>query len=140
MRYGKKYYEKMLRHKKEYLLDLLVAALKREEKRTSKGNRALHLFFDQMAEQLNNIGMDCTIEIQGMVFISTYTGIIFKEQIWRPIMKALYGIDSTTEITHRQIDGVLEVLAASFAHTGIEVHFPNKFDLIQKEYERRNLI
>lgn len=140
MRYGKKYYEKMMRHKKEYLIDLLVSALKREEKRTSKGNRALHLFFNQMAEQFNNQGLDCTIEVQGMVFISPYTGTIFKEQIWRPVMKALYGIDSTTELTHKQIDGVLEVLAASFAHTQIDVHFPSKWDLIIKEYEKRNLI
>jgi len=143
MKYDKYWHDKMLRKKKEELVYLLKDALKLEEKRTNLQNRSLHLFFTNIADQLNNLGIDCTIEINGLVFTLPYTGIVFKEQLWKPIQKTLYGIESTTDLTTKKINGILEVLAASFSHTGIQVIFPSKWELIQREseeiWERKSL-
>lgn len=138
MTYNDKYRQIMMRHKKEYILELLISALKREETLSSKQMRALHLLFSNLADQLNEIGVNCTIELQGMTFSAMWTTLSFKEMVWKPIQKALYGTDSVTELTTKQINNILDVLTLSFAHTEIEVVFPNKIDLIIKQMEKLN--
>lgn len=124
--------------KKEELVYLLKNALKIEEKRTSLQNRALHLLFTNIAEQLNNIGMDFNKEIQDIVFSMPYTGLIFKTEIWKPLQKTLFGIDSTTELTTKQINTILDVLIMTFGNSGVEVVFPNKFDKIIEDMNNDN--
>ena len=140
MRYSKKYKEKMLRFKKEHILDLLIDALKLNDKRTSKQNAALWLFFRNMADQLNNAGHTHIKEINGLEFEMSFTDKSFCNVYWRDIQDSLFGTRSTTELTTKQIDTILDVLGLAFSNYGIEVHFPNKMDLIIKEYEKRNLI
>lgn len=139
MAYGKKYIDEMMKRDKEYILNLLIVCKKKEEKITSLQNRALHLFFKNMAAQLNEAGLDCNIEIQGIVFISKWTGISFKSEIWKPIMKTLYDIESTTLLNTKKINGILDVLTASFAHTDIPVVFPSRWELYLKKIGENGL-
>jgi hypothetical protein len=140
MIFNKKWHDKMLRHKKEYLIELLKIELKAKEKRTSLQNRALHLFFKIMADQLNNLGLDCSIEIQNITFSVPYTDMTFKNEIWRPIQKTMYGIESTKDINTKQINGILDVLTVSFGQSGIEITFPNKWDLMLKQMKEKGLL
>jgi hypothetical protein len=138
MKYDKIYKQKMSRHKKEYIIELLILTLKREEKRSSLLNRALHLFFTLMADQFNNISLDHTIVIQGVVLTVPYTSTIFKEEWWRPIQKTMYGIDSTTDLTAKMINNILDVLTLAFGTQGIQVSFPNRYDLLVKKLNEQN--
>ena len=139
-KYNKKRIEKLKRHKKEYIIELLIIQLKINEKRSSIQNKALHFFFTHLAIQLNNISIEYFKELQGIVFSMPYTGTIVKEELWKPIQKTMYGIDSTTELTTKMINGILDVLTLAFGNQGIEVSFPNRWDLILKQMNKEGLV
>lgn len=105
--------------------------------RTSAQNRALHLFFTQVSEQLNNIGIPFVYRgLKGMEIETTWTPELFKEMTWKPIQKLMFGTDSTTKLKRNQIDPIFETINKFFAERGIEVTFPNEFDYYLKFYEK----
>ncbi|MDF1498765.1 MAG: hypothetical protein P1P85_05460, partial [Patescibacteria group bacterium] len=61
-----------------------------KQTRTSQQNNALHLWFTQLAETLNEKHFDMRTIIRNDIDIewTTYT---IKEYLWRPLQKALYG-------------------------------------------------
>jgi len=105
--------------------------------RTSAQNRALHLFFTQVSEQLNNIGIPFVYRgLKGMEIETTWTPELFKEMTWKPIQKAMFGIDSTTKLKRNQIDPIFETINKFFAERGIDVSFPCEFDRYLKMFEK----
>lgn len=56
------------------------------------------------------------------------TPVIVKECVWRPIQKAMFGIESTKELSkNKQIDMIADVINKHFGEKfGIYVPFPNK--------------
>ncbi len=84
-----------------------------EEKRTSQQNKAIHLWYRQLAEALNREGHDVNKIIKAMkegVSLS-FSELLVKEVLWRPIQEALYGKKSTTELLKQEeIDKIVEVL------------------------------
>lgn len=98
---------------------------KKEQKRTQAQNRSLHLFFTQLAEQLNDAGLDQRKVLKPSVDIP-WTAIAIKEQLWRPIQKAQLHKDSTTELTTKEIDQVLDTITRHLGQKfGIQVIFPS---------------
>lgn len=80
------------------------------EQRTSNQNRALHLFLAQLAETLNDAGLDQRKVLKPSVSIP-WTPVAIKEQLWRPIQKALFAKESTTELDKvKELDRIHEVL------------------------------
>ena len=69
--------------------------------RTEQQNKALHLFFTQLAEELNEKGMDMRKLIRPEVEIS-WTTYSVKEYLWKPIQKILTGKKSTTKLDKTQ--------------------------------------
>ena len=105
--------------------------------RSSAQNRALHLFFTQVSEQLNNIGIPFVYRgLKGMEIETTWTPELFKEMTWKPLQKAMFGIDSTTKLKRNQIDPIFETINKFFAERGIEVSFPCEFDRYLKMFEK----
>lgn len=79
-------------------------------KRTSQQNRAMHKFFDLLADALNDAGLDQRKVLKPSVDIP-WSAFAVKENLWKPIQHALYGKMSTTELDKSQeIDKVHEVL------------------------------
>ncbi len=114
----------------------LVDIIKIKNVRTNQQNRALHLFFTILSEQMNEMGMEYTFfGIKGTQITMPYTPAIIKEFIWRQIQMALFGIESTTKINTEQINAILDVLTKHFGEMGIEVSFPNKFELYLKMFD-----
>jgi len=78
--------------------------------RTSQQNKALHLFFTMLTDELNNAGFDQRKVLKPSVDIP-WTPEAVKEQLWKPIQKLMYNKESTTELEKvKEIDRVHEVL------------------------------
>jgi len=65
--------------------------------RSEQQNRALHLFCEMSAKELNDAGWTVQLVLKHVVDLD-WTKELFKELIWRPIQKALTGKTSTTKL------------------------------------------
>ena len=96
------------------------------QKRSSQQNKALHLLFQNIAFELNRIGMEFTYNgIKGMEIQTTYTPEIVKEFIWKKLQQSLYGKESTTQLTTSDINMIFEILGKWFSEKGVIIEFPS---------------
>lgn len=79
------------------------------EKRTNKQNRSAHLWFRLLANELNGKGMDMRVVLKPEYKLR-WDDKSVKENLFKPIAKALYGVDSTTNLDKKQISRVHEEL------------------------------
>jgi len=81
----------------------------KQENRTERQNSAMHLWFRQIAEELNDCGcwvrhpFSDTLEIP-------FTDVLVKEMLYKPIIKAMYDKNSTGKLTVRELSESAEVL------------------------------
>lgn len=91
---------------------------KQEKQRTLKQNNALHLMFDQLAEELNDMGAYIPKVIK---MEAQWDGDRVKELIWREVQKSATGKVSTTMLTTKEIDEIFGIIHLAFANKGIEI-------------------
>lgn len=96
----------------------------KEEQRTPVQNKALHLYFELVAEALNDAGYDIQKTVVHQMDIP-WSKESVKELIWRQAQKTLKGKISTTELSTKDIDSVYEVVNRYLAQFGIHVPFPS---------------
>jgi len=106
-----------------------------ENKRTLQQNKALHKYFELLAEQLNSAGYDMKKVLKPEIDIS-WTKENVKEYLWKPIQSALFLKKSTTELETKDIDKVYDVLNRHLGQKlGIEnIPFPSEAEMI--EYDK----
>ena len=93
--------------------------------RTLQQNRALHLYFEMLADLLNVSGLDMRKTLKPTVDIP-WSGNTIKEFLWRPIMKAQLLKNSTTEMTTQDIDKVFDTLNRHLGERfGLHIPFPS---------------
>lgn len=90
-----------------------------EKQRTNQQSKALHKYFDELAVELNNRGLDMRQVLKPEVEIP-WDGKMVKEHLWRPIQKAMTQKQSTTEMTTADPRKIHEVL---------DRHLLQKFDI-----------
>ena len=103
------------------------------KKRTDRQNRALHLWFTQLAQALNKDGFDMKAVIkEGIdIFWSPYT---VKEHLWRPVQKAYLGKESTRNLDTGEIDKIFDIINKGVGEkTGVYVPFPSIDALMEEE-------
>jgi len=100
--------------------------MKREfKKRTEQQNKALHLFFEHLAIELNLAGLPIKKVLEKSVDID-WSAESCKEILWKPIQKAVLNKSSTTELDKiAEIDLVWEHLNRFLAEFGVFVPFPH---------------
>jgi len=100
------------------------------KKRTLQQNKALYLWYKQLAETLNNSGFDMKSVIKDVdIPWSAYT---VKEHLFRPTMKTMLGKDSTTELETHEIDQIFGVISKVIGErTGIFIPFPSIEEMIK---------
>lgn len=104
----------------------LVEVKKRSKTRTIAQNDALHLYFEFIANALNEIGQEfCYDGFKGVKISTMYTPFLIKELMWRPIQMVLFGKESTTELTTKEMNEIIDVITKFFAEKGVEVSFPS---------------
>jgi hypothetical protein len=112
---------------------------KEEKKRTMRQNKALHLMFTMLADNLNEHGFDMKKTLKNDVDIP-WSGESVKEFLWRPVQKAQLQKQSTTELTTKEIDAVFDTLNRHLGSvTGITVMFPSVEEIIQEQLGRKRV-
>lgn len=93
--------------------------------RTDSQNRALHLFFQLLADELNNAGYSVRLVLEKKMEVD-WTPRLIKELLWRPAQIAILGKASTTELyKSKDIDVVWEHLNRHLGEKfGVHVPFP----------------
>ncbi len=103
---------------------------KQYSKRTAKQNRALHVLFQLLANELNESGLDMRKTLKPDVQIP-WSKITVKEFLWKPVMRAQLQKVSTTQMTTKEIDEVFETINRYLGeHHGAHVPFPSIEDII----------
>jgi len=106
---------------------------KKYGQRTELQNRALHLYFQLVADALNDAGLDMRAVLKPNIDIP-WTGETVKEYMWRPIMKIQLRKDSTTELTTVDIDKVFDTLNRHLGEKlGIHEPFPSVEEIIFRQ-------
>ena len=102
--------------------------------RTSQQNKALHVFFKIVSDQLNEMGAEFTYTgIKGVEMSLRYTPTLIKETLWKPIQSALFGFDTTTKLDTKQINEVVDVINKFFSERGVSVDFPSIEQINEKK-------
>lgn len=112
-------------YKKEgYIVELGIY----KHTRSTLQNDSLHLYCELIARALNDAGYSYK---KRSIFNDEIVEIPFnmqmiKDGLWREIQKTLFNIESTTKITSREINQIIDVITNWLAEKGIRVDFPNK--------------
>lgn len=92
--------------------------------RTARQNRALHVYLRLLGEALNSAGLDQR-KILKPNFPIPWTTHSTKENLFKPIMKAMFDIESTTKLERVQVSQVYDVLNRNLSEKyGISIPFP----------------
>jgi len=101
--------------------------------RSSLQNRSLHKYFDLIAKSLNEAGYYYSRPsvMTGEIIEVPFNEEIIKESLWREIQMTLFNIKSTTKLTSRMINEIIDVITNWLAAKGIQVDFPNRNELLK---------
>jgi transcriptional regulator NrdR family protein len=110
-----------------------------KEQRTSQQNKALYKMFSELADELTAQGKDMRVILKPDVDIP-WTQNRIKEHIWRPLQKAMFGTQSTTELTTDQVDKVFQVIQKHLGEShGVEINFPSVESIMLKQLENEEV-
>ena len=94
--------------------------------------------FTQLADQLNDAGKDLQTTLKADVSVA-WTPELTKALLWKPVMKAVTGKDSTKLLTTVELDKVFEILSKHLGETlGLEIQFPSIESLIHQQMVEEN--
>lgn len=102
------------------------------QQRTAQQNKALHLYFQMVADALNGAGLDMRTTLAPEVEIA-WTKESVKEYLWRPIQQIQLQKKSTTELDTMDIDILYATLNEFLAKHGIHADFPSIESLMEKK-------
>ena len=92
--------------------------------RSNKQNATLHVLLRRLAEGLNDAGYEIPHPFKKELEIP-YTENSVKELIYKPIIKAMFGADSSTELDTAQFsEAMTTTVDAVCRNTGVNVPIP----------------
>ena len=107
-----------------------IELTEKKNTRSTRQNKALHLMFTIISQQLNEMGIEYQYTgISGKQFSIMHTPELVKSFIWKPLQLALFNEKSTTKINTEQINQIVDVIAKFFAERGVVIEFPSKEQL-----------
>ena len=93
-----------------------------EKQRTLLQNKSIHKGCQNIADYLVEHGISLNVAFQNLDIPPTMETI---KAMYRSMAKAMYNINSTTELKTYQVDKVWEVLTKTISeNTGVEFSFP----------------
>lgn len=95
--------------------------------RTPAQNNGLHLMLNWLAQALNESGNLLTLKYFGKEFEVQWNEESVKERIWRPMMVAVTGKNSSAKLTTAELSKVADELLANLSRElGIVLQFPSE--------------
>lgn len=97
-----------------------------EEPRSAQQNKALHKYFELVADELNGAGYSVQMMLKKDVALD-WSPALVKEILWRSVQKAILKKESTTELTKRkEIDLIYDHLNRYLSEKfSIHIPFPH---------------
>ena len=92
-------------------------------KLTSQQRKATHKYFEEVARELNNQGIDVKVLVENLRVDATPEMI---KNIYRAIGKEKFGITSTEELTTGQVTQCYEEMNRLLSSIGVLVSFPSQ--------------
>lgn len=106
-------------------ITVIVEGEKLEKHRTLTQNAAMHLYFQMLADSLNDAGLDMKKVLKPEVDIP-WTKDSIKNYLWRPIQKAMTKKESTTELDTVNPSEIYKVLDRHLSEKfGVSVEWPS---------------
>jgi hypothetical protein len=94
--------------------------------RSDRQNNAMHLWFRQIAEKLNDAGYWVRHPFSDN-FEIPFTEVLVKEMLYKPTAKAMFNKETTTKLTPSELSEAAEVLVRWLSeHKGVYVPFPQQ--------------
>jgi len=94
--------------------------------RTTLQNRSLHKYCTMLADALNDSGQDMRKTLKPEIEIP-WTMESIKSLMFKPIIKAMFDVDSTTDLDTKQISEAYEVLNRHTAQKlGVSIIWPHE--------------
>lgn len=104
----------------------------KERQRTLSQNKAIHLMFEHIAQELNDAGLELSESLPRDMYIP-WSRVTVKEILWKTAMKKQFMKKSTTEMTTSEVNLIFETVARFLAgELGIEIEFPSIENLRMK--------
>ena len=103
--------------------------------RSTLQNSSLHLYCELIAKALNEAGYskkEKSILHDEMIEVP-FTMDMIKDGVWREIQKTLFDVESTTKLTSRMINQIIDVITDWLSTKGIKVDFPNRKQLLKED-------
>ena len=94
-----------------------------EKQRTLNQNRAMHKFFEMLAKDLSDAGLDMKKTLKPGADIP-WTPEMVKLMLWKPIQDAMFNKESTTELSTKEVNEVYDVL---IRHLGERFNITTEF-------------
>ena len=99
--------------------------------RTPQQNKSLHKYCSMVADEMNAAGYDFKKAITLEIAMTPY---LVKEYIFKAIMRAMYNVESTTELTTTQIQKVYETMNYNTGTKfGISMDWPSDESLSEEQ-------
>ena len=94
--------------------------------RSDRQNNAMHLWFRQIAIELNDAGYWVRHPFSDN-FEIPFTEVLVKEMLYKPTAKAMFNKETTTKLTPAELSEAAEVLVKWLSeHKGLYVPFPQQ--------------
>jgi len=94
------------------------------KKRTKKQNNSLHKWCEQWSETLNEEGHTVRQTLK-QDWDTMWSKLLFKELVVKKLSKAMFGKTSTTQLTTKEIDQIVDVVTKNLSEYGF-VPFPSE--------------
>lgn len=104
-----------------------------EEKLTRQQQKAIHLYFQLLADLLNESGLDMRKFLKDGIDIE-WTKEMVKKYIWKPIMSAMFDKKSTKDLSKKQeIEKIYDTINRHISQKhGLYIPFPSYEELLKK--------
>lgn len=104
------------------------------KQRTEAQNASLHLWLRQVADTLNDAGLDMKTVLSAKEVDVPWTAVSAKEVLWRPLQETMTLYESTTQASTTDYPAVYEVLCRHFGqHMGVTLPpWPDRFSQSQE--------
>lgn len=103
------------------------------DQRSLKQNNALHAYCSEVADMLNEAGIQKSVFYKNIYADFTMENI---KELWRSIARAKYGKDSTKDLTKDELQSIYEEINRHLAQFHIHIAFPSSdFNNLVENYE-----
>lgn len=91
--------------------------MKPEAQRTLSQNAAFHLWFKQVSDVCKQEGVTFSQYVKMRPKLEMYWSPFLVKELYKTAQKAMYGTESTTELTRKQVNELYEVVSKALSET-----------------------